>query len=165
MSEIMPYLSKEIYIITAFDQNKLIGNKNKLPWHLPEDLKHFKNTTDGHPILMGRKTYESIGRKLPNRQNIILSTTLQDPDCIQHIKQINNIKSSMPIFVIGGHHVYKALLPYSSRLYITHIHKCFKGDCYFPSIEWSQWRCIQKTHKPVDDQIQYSRDYCIYERI
>ena len=73
----MPYLSKEIYIIAAFDQNKLIGNKNKLPWHLPEDLSYFRATTQGHPILMGRKTYESIGRKLPKRQNIILSTILK----------------------------------------------------------------------------------------
>jgi dihydrofolate reductase len=130
----------DISIITAFDKNQLIGSNNQLPWNIPEDLAYFKQQTLHHPIIMGRKTYESIGRPLPNRTNIVISSTLSD-DRVQVIRTLDDVfKLNFPhVFVIGGNSLYNFFLPHSNKLYITHIDHVFQGDVFFPIINWSQW--------------------------
>ena len=127
-------------IITAMSQNRVIGNKNRLPWHLPEDLKHFKRLTMGHPVIMGRKTYESIGRLLPKRQNVIL--TRDKTYRIEGATVIHSLEEALAlfpadenVFVIGGADVYRQALPHVTYIYLTLIHKDVEGDAYFPEVD------------------------------
>lgn len=127
-----------ISIIVAIARNGVIGNKGQLPWHLPEDLKHFKATTMDHPILMGRKTFESIGKVLPGRENIVLT---QDKNfkapgltVIHNFSEILTRSASEELFVIGGSKIYTLALPHAQKLYLTQIDQDFEGDTYFPEI-------------------------------
>lgn len=130
-----------IYLIAALSQNHKIGLNGKMPWHLPEDLSYFKNITNGYPIVMGRKTFESIGKPLPNRTNIVLTTNphFSAPGVIvfHHIDDILRLYETNedPVFVIGGGEIYKAFLPYATSLYLTLIHETVEGDTSFPSYE------------------------------
>lgn len=156
-----------ISIIVAFDQNQLIGDQNRLPWHFKEDLKYFKEKTTGHDILMGRHTFESIlayqNRPLPNRHHIVL-TTSQDYDYndVTITSDLENVISTYPsdkeLFVIGGRSVYGQVMPYAKRLYITHIDAVYEGDTYFPSIDWTQWKCISERNEGI---LKFS----VYERV
>ena len=124
--------------IVAMAANRVIGNGNKIPWHLPEDLKFFKVTTLGHAIVMGRKTYDSIGKPLPGRQNIILSRTMPETEGITIIRspeELVTLLNSSDFFVIGGAEIYKLLLPYCDELYVTHLPSVVSGDTYFPEFE------------------------------
>lgn len=121
-------------MIVAHDLNNLIGNQNKLPWHLPEDLQHFKNETLNKNIVMGRKTFESIGRPLPKRNNIIL--TRDKNYCPENTTVFNSVseilKSYDNFIVIGGVEIYKQFLPHTNELIVTEIQNTFEGDAYFP---------------------------------
>lgn len=131
-------------MIACMDKNRVIGNGNKLPWHLPEDLNYFKKTTLGKKVVMGRKTYESLGKPLINRENIILTRDMnyQAPGC-QIIHNIQDILSGQDeIFVIGGEQIYNVCLPFADRLYLTHIHYSFSGDAYFPLFDVNDYRVI-----------------------
>tara|TARA_B100002019_G_C21151028_1_gene538272 strand:- start:413 stop:886 length:474 start_codon:yes stop_codon:yes gene_type:complete len=123
-----------IKMIVAHDLNNLIGNQNKLPWHLPEDLQHFKNETLNKNIVMGRKTFESIGRPLPKRNNIIL--TRDKNYCPENTTVFNSVseilKSYDNFIVIGGVEIYKQFLPHTNELIVTEIQNTFDGDAYFP---------------------------------
>lgn len=152
----------DISIITAFDQNQLIGANNQLPWHIPEDLLYFKKTTLHMPIIMGRKTYESIGRPLPKRENIVISSTLSQAG-VTILKTPDDV-FKLPfkhVFIIGGKTLYDYFLPKSTHLYITHIDASFSGDTYFPNIAWKQWKLIHET--PFQSKAAPGR-FCIYER-
>ncbi|MFM9912530.1 MAG: dihydrofolate reductase [Methylophilaceae bacterium] len=143
----------KLSVIAAVASNGVIGRDNMLPWHLPEDLKRFKALTMGHHILMGRKTYESLGRLLPGRTTVVISRNPQ--------YQVTGalVAGSLPqalalcgdddeLFVIGGNELYKAALPLADKLYLTKIHQEFVGDAHFPSYEATQWReieCISAT--------------------
>ncbi len=140
-----------ISLIVAKSQGEVIGYKNTLPWHLPEDLKHFKTLTLGKPILMGRKTYESIGRPLPGRVNIILTHDAKylAPGCevvcsLDEAFQLAQNLGAEELMVIGGAHVYALCLPYAQKLYITQIEADFIGDAYFPKIALSDWTEIER---------------------
>ncbi|MBL7004602.1 MAG: dihydrofolate reductase [Gammaproteobacteria bacterium] len=131
-------------IITAMDRNQLIGKNNELPWHLPEDLAFFKKCTMNKPIIMGRNTFESIGRPLPGRTNIIISRNkdyLQDGcvvlDSIQSV--LNYCKDEEEIMLIGGESLYKQWLPFAHQMYITEIDDTFEGDAWFPEYDKKQW--------------------------
>ena len=155
----------QISIITAFDQNQVIGQNNQLPWHIPEDLKHFKTLTQGQTIIMGRKTFESIGRPLPNRKNIIISNAFKSPDL--KILRSPNEALSLPdehIFIIGGSSIYRYFLPYCHNLYITHIDKSFPGDCYFPTIDWHRWQTISED-KLENSAYDFDVRFCHYQRL
>lgn len=151
-------------IIVAFDNNQLIGNGNKLPWHYPEDLKYFKNVTSGHPVVMGSNTFYSIfnylGKPLPNRKNIVISSKTKIHDDVEVYNSIdsflNNYKDE-EVFVIGGKTIYEQLLPHTDKMYITHINKEFEGNVYFPNIVWSEWRKIKEENKG-------DLSFCVYER-
>lgn len=125
--------------IVAMSSNRVIGRAGTLPWHFPEDLKFFKRTTLGHPILMGRTTFESIGRPLPGRQNIVLSRTLAPREGITVIRDVAELAALCPeaetIFIIGGAQVYAELLPSCEGLYLTQITAEYEGDTFLPAFE------------------------------
>ena len=130
----------KLYAVVAMDPNRLIGAGGQLPWHLPEDLKVFKRITMGSPIIMGRTTYESIGRPLPGRRNIVVSRTWdQAPDGIDHAKSVDDALSLVAdnevAYVIGGTQLYAAMLPHCDGLYISHVHQAYEGDTHFPAFD------------------------------
>ena len=119
-------------------ENRVIGNAGTIPWHLPEDFKFFKATTMGHAILMGRKTYESIGKPLPGRENIVLSRTMPETQGITIIRSLDELKEptdGRDLFVIGGEEIYRLLLPKVQELYVTKVPRVIEGDTRFPEFE------------------------------
>lgn len=157
-------------IIAAVDDNNGIGKDNKLLFHLPEDLKHFKKITSGHTVIMGRITFLSLpGGALPNRINIVISdiTDEQFPGCIM----ASSIESALTLsdeheecFIIGGGSIYRQFLPHASKLYITQIHNNFDADTFFPEINYDEWDEIsrEKFETSGDNNISYS--YVLYKR-
>jgi len=161
----------KISAIVAMSENHVIGDDNQLPWHLPADLKHFKTITSGHPILMGRKTYESIGRPLPNRTNIIITrnASYEAPGCIV-VQSINEAVESAAslgsneIFIIGGAEVYKQLLPNIERIYLTIVHDVFDGDAFFPEFNANDWIEKEKVKHDADENNEYAYSFILMER-
>ena len=156
-------------IVVAMDENRLIGKDNKLPWHLPADLAYFKKITTGKSIVMGRKTYDSIGRPLPNRRNIVISrnskTLITGCEVITSIDEVLSItKDEDEVMIIGGASLCEQLLPQVSRLYITKIEGEFDGDVYFPEYDESDWRQVScESHLP-DDSNQHTYHFLVLER-
>lgn len=157
-------------IIVAKSRNNAIGRDNKLLWKIPDDLKRFKNLTTGHTIIMGRKTFESIGRVLPNRLHIVLTRDENYKIENENVKIVNNISEIDSLinddnenFVIGGAQIYATLMPKCQKLYITLIDKDFIGDSYFPKIKEEEWNLIEQTKGPKDDN-DFEYEYLIYER-
>jgi dihydrofolate reductase len=127
-----------IKAIVAMAENRVIGNAGTIPWHLPEDFKFFKATTMGHAILMGRKTYESIGKPLPGRENIVLSRTMPETPGITIVHSVEEIQEptdGRDLFVIGGEEIYRLLLPRIQELYVTKVPRTIEGDTRFPEFE------------------------------
>ena len=127
-----------IKAIVAMAENRVIGNAGTIPWHLPEDFKFFKATTMGHAILMGRKTYESIGKPLPGRENIVLSRTMTETAGITIVRSVEEIQEptdGRDLFVIGGEEIYRLLLPSVHELYVTKVPRQIEGDTHFPDFE------------------------------
>lgn len=159
-----------ISFIVAMDKNNVIGQKNDMPWHLPRDLKFFKEKTTGHTIVMGRKTFESIGRVLPNRKHIVItrdgSNLPEEVEVFDDIKKVIDLatKTDEEIFVIGGGDIFKQLLPYADRLYVTFIDESFKGDVYFPEIPRDQFVEVSKVKGINDEKNPYDYYFIEYER-
>ena len=158
-------------IIVAVAKNNVIGKDNKLIWHLPEDLKRFKRLTTGHNIIMGRKTFESLGRVLPNRKHIVLCNDAElniNDEKVKIIDDVNKleeyINSDEENFVIGGASIYKLLLPKTEKLYITKINQEFEGDVYFPEIKDEEWKIIEREKGLKDDENPYDYEYVTYVR-
>ena len=134
-------LDKRIFTaVAAMSCNSVIGNKGQLPWHLSEDLKFFKKLTYGSPVIMGRKTYESIGRPLPGRKNIVISSNPNVEGNIETHQSIEDLikvykDSTESLFIIGGAQIYSALLNWTKEIYLTYIYKEYSGDTYFPKID------------------------------
>lgn len=159
-----------ISIVVAMAANGVIGRDNQLPWHLPADLRHFKQTTMGKPILMGRKTYESIGRPLPGRTNIVIT---RDPGytadgCVV----VHSIEAAMQaagdqeeIMVIGGAEFYRQVLPYTDTIYLTRIHEDFEGDTMFPELSAAEWREVARTDCEPDARNPYRYSFVRLERV
>lgn len=157
--------------IVAMSENRVIGKDNKLPWHLPADLKHFKEITTGHFIIMGRKTFESIGKSLPNRTNIVLSRdagfnavgcqTLGSID--EAITQAKNAQQD-EIFIIGGAEIYRQLLPKVRRLYLTIVHNHFEGDAWFPELNPTEWREVSRERHEADEKNACAYSFVMMER-
>jgi len=152
-------------IIVAMSENYVIGLNNSLPWHLSDDLKRFKEITTGHQIVMGRKTYESIGKPLPNRDNFVLTRNAKlQIDGINVIKSLNDIPSSdKKTFIIGGGEIYAQLINSCDELLVTKIHCEIDGDAYFPIIDLSVWSLINQSEKFTENDLEYS--YLTYRKI
>ncbi len=157
--------------IVAIANGNVIGKDNKLIWHLPEDLKRFKQITTGKNIIMGRKTFESLGRVLPNRKHIILCNDMEmniDNENVEILDDISKldkyINSDEENFVIGGATIYKLLMPYVNKLYITKINEDFVGDVYFPEIKEEEWKEISKEKGLKNDENPYDYEYITYVR-
>lgn len=159
-----------ISLIVAMDNNRVIGKDNQLPWHLPADLAYFKKTTMGHSIVMGRKTFVSIGRPLPGRENIIVTRnhSFQAEGCtvIHSVDDIKVIASKRKeeVFVIGGAEIFQATLPFADRLYMTKIDAHFPGDTFFPSFDETEWQLISSKKGLKDEKNPYDYTFLVYER-
>ena len=158
-------------IIVAIANENVIGKDNALIWHLPEDLKRFKEITSGHKIIMGRKTFESLGRVLPNRKHIILCNDMEmnieneNVEVLDDISKLDEyINSEEECFVIGGATIYKLLMPYASKMYITKINESFEGDVWFPEIKDEEWKEISSERGLKNDENPYDYDYITYVR-
>lgn len=159
----------KLSLIVAMAANRTIGLNNQMPWHLSADLKKFKQITMGQPIIMGRKTFESIGRPLPGRQNIIISRNpnYQQSGC----SVFNDLDSALQsctghdeVFVIGGATLYEATVACADRLYITEIQKTFDGDTWFPEINPEQWQEVAREEIKDDSSVDFNYSFIIYER-
>lgn len=158
-------------IIVAIANENVIGKDNKLIWHIPEDLKRFKQITDGHKIIMGRKTFESLGKILPNRKHIVLCNDMEmniknkNVEILKDISQLDKyINSQEECFVIGGATIYRLLIPYANKMYITKINQNFKGDVYFPKIENNKWKELSRAKGIKNKENPYDYYYIVYER-
>jgi dihydrofolate reductase len=160
----------KISLIVAMASNRVIGNNNVMPWHLSADLKKFKQITMGSPILMGRKTFESIGRPLPGRTNIILSrnSEYRQDECLVFNDIEKAIKkaceSSGEIFVIGGADLYEAMLPIADALYITIINREFQGDAFFPDIDMNEWSEVEREDIYDDPDTAFTYSFLKFEK-
>ncbi|MGZ4123887.1 MAG: dihydrofolate reductase [Tumebacillaceae bacterium] len=157
-----------ISFVVAMDLQRVIGKDNALPWHLPADLKYFRNLTMGHTVVMGRKTFESIGKPLPGRKNVIVTRNphFQAEGC-EVIHSVDEIPQDAAdeVFVIGGAEIFKALLPRAKRLYLTRILESFAGDTYFPELDETEWQLCSETSGVVDEQNVHAHVYQVYERV
>ena len=149
--------------------NRVIGRDNAIPWHLPADLKRFKALTTSHPLLMGRRTYESIGQPLPNRRTIVLTRdqTYHSPGVeVAHDldEAFQRVSSNDKVFVAGGAQIYRATLPRADRVYLTIVHTILEGDTYFPELDSSEWRLEQDMDHMADDRNPHSYTFQRYER-
>ncbi|MBP3041399.1 dihydrofolate reductase [Bacillaceae bacterium Marseille-Q3522] len=159
-----------ISFLLAMDENHLIGKDNKLPWHLPADLQYFKRLTTGHTVVMGRKTFSSIGKPLPNRKNIVITRNKEAnfAGCtvFHSIDEFIAYSSGKTeeFFVIGGAEIFRGLLPIADRLYITEIYHTFSGDTYFPDIRKKDWTLISREPGIKNEKNPYDYEFHIYER-
>mgnify|MGYP002639425562 CR=1 FL=1 len=156
-------------IISAMDENRLIGRDNALPWHLPADLAFFKKNTLNKPILMGRKTYESIGRPLPGRRNIIISRDelykVEGCDSATSIAQaLDMVKNQPEAMLIGGASLYQQTLEIAEKLYITFIHDTFEGDAWFPEIDQNIWVESSRVSHDADEKNPHNYSFVTYSR-
>ena len=163
-------MSVSLSIIAAMDENRLIGQRNGLPWHLPADLAFFKKTTMNKPIIMGRKTFESIGKPLPGRRNIVISreTGYQAAGCdvCADINSALELVNDQPeAMLIGGASLYEQTLDMADRLYITEIKGVFEGDAWFPEIDPSRWRESWREEHGHDEQNSHDYAFVQYARI
>jgi len=162
-------------LICAMDENMVIGRNNSLPWHLPEDLKYFKRTTMGSSIIMGRKTYESIGKPLPGRTNIIVTRNRDYEvenarvvnsltEAVELAENISFIDGALEAFVIGGAELFEEALTMVNRMHLTMVHAEVDGDTWFPDFEVSQWREVSREYFEADEANPYDYSICVLER-
>lgn len=159
-----------IAIVVAAAENNVIGKDNGLIWHLPADLRHFKQITMGHPILMGRKTYESIGKPLPGRTSVIITTQkdYEAEGCIvthsvqEAVAQARQLDEDL--YIIGGAHIYEQTLPVTDRIYMTRVHASFNGDVYFPELDEKDWETVEEEHHEPDEKNKYSYSFLTLQR-
>ena len=159
-----------ISIIVAAAANNVIGAQGDLPWRLSDDLKRFKAVTMGKPIVMGRKTWESIGRALPGRRNIVITRqqgfTAEGCDVVQSTDEAIAVAGDVgEIMVIGGSEIYGLFLPMAQRLYMTRVHADVSGDAFFPDIDEDMWQLVSDEACPADSRNEFDFSFRIYERI
>lgn len=159
-----------VALIAAVARNGVIGADNRLPWRLPDDMRRFRELTTGHAVIMGRKTWESIGRPLPDRQNIVV--TRQRNFRAPGANVVASLAAALaaafmpePVFVIGGEALYREALPLASRLYLTEIHQDFPGDAHFPDYARSAWRETLRDLRPAGSSSAFDFAFTAYERL
>jgi dihydrofolate reductase len=163
-------------MIVAMASNRVIGRNNQLPWYLPNDLKYFKATTMGKPIIMGRKTYESIGKPLPGRTNIVITSnrefSAEGVKVAHTIDEAMNIADAVAVLegaqevvVIGGSEIYALFLPKTDRLYLTEVHAEVEGDAFFPELDWSRWQEQGREDFSKEGPNPYDYSFVVYQRV
>lgn len=160
----------KISLVVAMDENRLIGARNRLPWRLPADLRHFKRVTMGHPIVMGRRTWESIGRALPGRTNIVMTRRSDyHAEGAVVVDSLDAAKAAAgecdELMIIGGARLYEQVLPEADRIYLTEIHAAFEGDTYFPELPHDEWACVSRRDCDGDDRNPFDYSFLVLERI
>ncbi len=157
-----------ISLIAAMDNNHLIGRENGLPWHLPADFAHFKQVTMGKPVVMGRKTYESIGRPLPGRLNIVISRSGFMADGITVVDSIEAALQAVgnveEVMIIGGANLYNQMIQQASKMYLTHVNADCEGDAWFPEINEDDWDVVSQQHHEADEKNNYDFTMVTYQR-
>ncbi|MCW8934634.1 MAG: type 3 dihydrofolate reductase [Gammaproteobacteria bacterium] len=157
-----------ISLIAALDKNRLIGTDNGMPWHLPADFKHFKEITMGKPVIMGRKTFESIGRPLPGRQNIVISRKGFVADGVTSADSIDSalqlVSNEKEVMIIGGAKIYQQMIDKADRLYLTHVDAECNGDAWFPDFQKDDWNIINELFVRKDEKNNFDFNIISYER-
>jgi len=160
----------KIAMIAAMTKNRTIGFENDMPWHLPDDLKFFKSVTTGKPVIMGRRTFESIGnRPLPNRQNLVISRQADyKPEGVEVFNSVDaalsNLSNVEEVVIMGGGQLYNMMLPEADKLYLTLINATINGDTYFPDWTKLAWNELERVHHPKDERHAYEFDFVTLER-
>jgi len=163
-------------LIAAVAENGVIGRGGDLPWHLSEDLQRFKRLTMGHAILMGRKTWESIGRPLPGRQSIVISRQSGFSTGFDEVTVAGNFEEAFAqasqadcaqdqAFVIGGAQVYAMTFPHANRLLLTRVHTRLEGDVFFPEVDWDQWQLVEEENHEADERNDFAYSFQIFQRV
>ncbi len=166
----------KLSLIVAVSENGVIGRNGDLPWHLSADLKRFKRITMGHVMLMGRKTWESIGRPLPGRASIVISrqadysTGFAEVGVAENLDQALAQAHSSPadsseVFVIGGAQLYELTFPRADQLLLTRVHATVDGDVKFPEVDWNRWQLVEETPHEADEKNEYAHTYQVYQRV
>lgn len=155
--------------VIAFGKNRGLGFGNKLPWNLPDDLKRFKEITRGHSVIMGRKTYDSMGRLLPERRNILItrdtSYKVEGAEIAHSIEEaIEKVKDEAEAFVIGGGEILRLALPYVNKMYLTHVDADVPADSFFPEVNWEDWKVVSEEKHSKDDRHMYDFTFKVYEK-
>jgi dihydrofolate reductase len=182
-------MSPTVSLIAAVSENNVIGKNGRLPWRLPADLRRFRNLTEGKAVIMGRKTFESIGKPLPGRFNIVVTKQREGiPGCIVahsledalKATEVSSLRSDVSsrkldvrsqksdvreVFVIGGGEIYKQALPLAHRFYLTRVHASIEGDVVFPEVAWEEWNEISREHHGTDASHAYPYTFLVYERL
>ncbi len=158
-------------LLVAASENDVIGKDNQLPWHLPNDLKYFKNQTWGMPILMGRKTFESIGKPLQGRKSIVIT---RNPDWRHEgVAVVHSVEAAIEkakeygakeVFVIGGAEIFNTAFEQANRIYLTRVHHRFEGDAFFPEVPVATWNLVQSRFCQADEKNAYSHTFQVWER-
>jgi dihydrofolate reductase (trimethoprim resistance protein) len=161
--------SMKISLIAAMDENRVIGKDSDIPWRIPLDWEFVKDTTKGHPIILGRKNLESIGRALPERRNIILTKdkdfSFKGCEIVHSIEEVFELcKNEEEIFIFGGEQIYNLFLPFVENMYITKIHHVFEGDTFFPEINYEDWNEISVKKGIMNDQNPYNYYFHVFVR-
>ncbi len=158
----------KISIVVAIAANNAIGKDNQLLWRLPNDLKHFKQITSGHTVIMGRKTYDSVGKPLPNRRNIVIT---RQNITIEGCELVNSLDAALAlcadeleVFVVGGAEIYRQAMQLTNRIYLTIVHQSFDGDTYFPEIKADEWTATEKEDHQPDEKHQFSYSFITLDR-
>ncbi len=160
-------MKQEITLIAAIAQNRVLGKDNQLIWHMPNDLKHFKELTQGHAVIMGRKTYESMGRPLPKRENIVVSrqANYEAPGCTV----VNSLEKAIALaeddaqpFIIGGAEIYKLALPHAQKMELTIVEAEFEGDTFFPEFDFNEWKLKQEEQHEPDEKNPFPYRFLTY---
>ena len=156
-------------IVVAISENNVIGKDNKLLWRLPNDLKHFRDITTGHTVIMGRKTYDSVGKPLPKRRNIIIT---RQPIVIEGCEVVNSIEAAFTlcageneVFIVGGAEIYRQAINLTDRIYLTIVHHNFEGDSFFPEINKTEWKEVLHEDFKPDERHQFAYSFITLGRL
>lgn len=154
--------------VVAASDNQVIGRDGALPWHLPADLAHFKRVTMGHPVLMGRRTFESIGRPLPGRRNLVLSRSGFSADGVETVGSLEEARGlsqdASHLMIIGGADVFALALPKLDLIYLTRVHAQVPGDVFMPALDMTQWSEIERQERPADERNAWPMSFLTLER-
>lgn len=157
-----------VSVIVAVAENGVIGDKNTLLWHISEDLRNFKRVTSGHPVIMGRKTFDSLGRPLPNRTNVVITRQNLEIEGAEVVHSLDEALAMFPaeeeVFVIGGAQIYAEALPRADRFYLTRVHLSYEGDTSFPAWNESEWQRVECEHFERGEKYEHPFTIEIYER-